>query len=165
MLLLLLIPALAAAATSSSSFNFTLHLPMRSLPTLDETFWAVSTPSDQRYGKFPTLSSLATTHGASPSHISLATAYLLQRGAVSTRVSLLRDHVVGTFDVGSGHALSLSSLTGHPTDLPDFVEFSVRGDGGSGDGKTPTFQPADEYEDGDDDRSSYTVSQIKAAYG
>ena len=164
LLILAILVAVAASSASSSTFTITLHLPMRSLETLDSTFWAVSDPTNDNYLQFPSLSTLAAAHGASTSHIDSAVSYLLERGAISApRVSNLKDHVVGTFDDAS-HTLSLSDETGHPTDLPDFVEFSVRGDSArasDGVAQPPPRRPA--Y--GDDASSRYTVSDIKEAYG
>lgn len=143
--------------TAASAFEITLHLPLRNEDELDASFWAVSTPSSPRMGKFMSLSELVSQHGADKAHIKGATEWCKNSGTQEVTISNLKDSVTCVFDK-SGHALNLSKA-GHPVDAPDFVLFSVRRDAV----ESTYVSPWQDF--GADDLREYCVSNIKDAYG
>ena len=152
-LLLLLLFIISYCATA---FEITLTLPLSKSDELEDSFWTISNPESERYGKFMSLSDLAAEHGASEKHIQGAFDYLIASGAHFTSISGLNDSVTGIFDE-TEHGLELSQA-GHPTDMPEFVLFSVRRD------YAVVSSTASAATVADNDLREYTVKNIKEAY-
>jgi tripeptidyl-peptidase-1 len=152
--LLLLLPL------AGSAFELSLHLTTKGAEELDSTFWAIATPSSDRYAKFLEVEELAAMIGSDQSCIDAASAFLKQSGGENLVVSPLKDSITATFL--HGHSLLLSDA-GHPKSTPDCVKFTVRKDHyHEGVYPRPRASASASAPDADYD---YTISKIKNAYG
>jgi hypothetical protein len=156
----------ARATTRSSSFELTLHLYSAATPeTLDELFWKVATPGTHHYLNFATSpEELAEIgFGAPTAAVTAATAWLHGLNGTDVRVSAMKDYVTATFSVAAQlHAAQgLWSDRGLPRgNPPSGVQLVTRRDEGLQPG-APAAAEKRAYRS----RASYTVGNIKAAYG
>ncbi|GMI07791.1 hypothetical protein TrVE_jg6396 [Triparma verrucosa] len=166
--LLSLLPLLTVLLTSSTvtatPVTLTAHLRQSNLTELESTFWAIADPTSPLYLKHLSLPELAELIGASCEDIDAAAAFFKKAGGYDITVSNLRDTVTASFDSKPDVRLTSRGLP-HESTHPDAVEFLVRQDVLPP--STPPLIPSapPRTSAGSDSSPSYTISNIKDAYG
>jgi tripeptidyl-peptidase-1 len=158
----------ACAAVASADYDLSVFLKQHRLNEFEQLFWDIATPGHAEYLKHRTAEQVAEFIGATESEVGSVRKWLARNGGVNIRVSELRDSVTATIPDGADTAALRLTASGlpHADTHPTAVDFVLRRDalpvdisidsathaklGGSA--KHP-------------DASSYTVQNIKAAYG
>ncbi|GMH58693.1 hypothetical protein TL16_g02665 [Triparma laevis f. inornata] len=138
------------------------------MTALESTFWEIADPKSPRYLNHLSLPEVAELIGASSEDIDSAAAFFAEAGGYDITVSNLRDAVTASFDGKPDVELTAKGLPRKSTH-PSAVEFLVRHDDLPASTTTTTTtsspSPLKIAASSDDSSPSYTISNIKEAYG